>query len=91
VDAVLADAAAAAREGRAPGAVPPGLTRLLDERAGPVGARTAERRLPEVPAWGALVRVARHALGVRVAAGRLLVRRAGASRAAGAAASDSRP
>jgi hypothetical protein len=34
-------------------------------------ARTAERRLPDVPAWGALVRAARHALAVRLAAGRL--------------------
>jgi uncharacterized membrane protein YccC len=81
VDALLAGVAEAARAGRGPGAAPPGLVRLLDDggRAGrgDGGAppadlvRTAERLVPDVPAWGTAVRVARHALGVHVAAGRL--------------------
>ncbi len=73
VDAVLATAAAAVRTERAPGAVPDALAALLGDAAS--GSRaaheTAERRVPEVPAWGTLVRVARHALGVRAAAARL--------------------
>jgi uncharacterized membrane protein YccC len=75
LDAMLADVVSAAREGRAPAEPPAALAQLLDEPRrwrgeGGVG-RTAERRLPDVPAWGALVRVARHALAVRVAAGRV--------------------
>ncbi len=75
VDALLGEAAAAVRDGRAPAAVPAGAAALLGD-PGPGGpsreiGATAERRLPEVPAWGALVRCARHALGVRAAAQRL--------------------
>jgi glyoxylase-like metal-dependent hydrolase (beta-lactamase superfamily II) len=89
VDAVLADVAAAARAGRPPAAAE-ALERLLDEpgdgAGGAAAARTAERRVPDVPAWGALVRAARHALGVRAAAGRLFGAGRGGARLLAAAA-----
>ncbi|GJG85433.1 hypothetical protein tb265_06140 [Gemmatimonadetes bacterium T265] len=70
VDAVLGDAAAALRAGRAPAALPAALARALGDAPaaddGPL-LETVERRAPDLPAWGALVRVARHALGVRAA------------------------
>jgi uncharacterized membrane protein YccC len=79
VDAVLASVVAAARGGHPPDAAPAALLRLLDEPTGDArdwpneggAVRTAERRVPDVPAWGSLVRAARHALGVRAAAGRV--------------------
>lgn len=83
VDTLLADVVAAAGGGRAPGPAPAELVRLLDGGRGnaatphagtpPTGdvARTAERLVPDVPAWGTAVRVARHAVGVHAAAGRL--------------------
>jgi uncharacterized membrane protein YccC len=80
VDALLAEVVASARAGRPPAHPPAGVARLLDERVDGGGTRTAERRLPDVPAWGALVRATRHALAVRVAAGRVFAGRAGATR-----------
>jgi uncharacterized membrane protein YccC len=72
VDALLAGVADAARAGRGPGDAPAGLSRLLDEPAARGAAwRTAERRVPDVPAWGTLVRAARHAAAVAGAAGRV--------------------
>jgi len=58
--------------------VPGALVGLLGD-SGPAAAQrglyeTAERRVPDLPTWGALVRVARHALGVRAAAARLAER-----------------
>jgi uncharacterized membrane protein YccC len=75
VDTMLGEIAASARAGRVPGAPPRSVARLLDERGDGGAARTAERRIPDVPAWGALVRATRHALAVRVAAARLFGRR----------------
>jgi hypothetical protein len=72
---MLGEIAASARAGRVPGAPPRSVARLLDERGDGGAARTAERRIPDVPAWGALVRATRHALAVRVAAARLFGRR----------------
>ena len=86
VEAVLADAADAVRAERAPAPPPASLVALLDEGGDGIEDAdaahvTAERRAPDVPAWGALVRVARHALGVRAAAARLAAARlAGAAR-----------